>query len=130
MAVHDYLEDLSSLLPAVVLLQKLGLNYLTSSEQLVLRSGRTSKCVLESVLAEQLQKFNSITFKGKQYPFSDGNIQKAVQALAGIPFDSLMNTSEQFTTCLTWAKAWNKPSMATLKAFLCTTSTGSIPKTT
>ncbi|WP_347990168.1 HsdR family type I site-specific deoxyribonuclease [Methylomonas sp. AM2-LC] len=105
MAVHDYLEDLSSLLPAVVLLQKLGFNYLTSSEQLVLRSGRTSKCVLESVLAEQLQKFNSITFKGKQYPFSDGNIQKAVQALAGIPFDSLMNTSEQVYDLLTLGKS-------------------------
>lgn len=105
MAAHDYLEDLSSLLPAVVLLQKLGFTYLTSSEQLVLRSGRTSKCVLESVLADQLQKFNSITFKGKQYPFSDGNIQKAVQALAGIPFDSLMNTSEQVYDLLTLGKS-------------------------
>lgn len=105
MAAHDYLEDLSSLLPAVVLLQKLGFTYLTSSEQLVLRSGRTSKCVLESVLAKQLQKFNSITFKGKQYPFSDGNIQKAVQALAGIPFDSLMSTSEQVYDLLTLGKS-------------------------
>jgi type I restriction enzyme R subunit len=105
MAAHDYLEDLSSLLPAVVLLQKLGFTYLNSSEQLLLRSGRTSKCVLESVLAEQLQKFNRITFKGKQYPFSDSNIQKAVQALAGIPFDSLMSTSEQVYDLLTLGKS-------------------------
>ena len=31
MAAHDYLEDLSSLLPAVTLLKKLGFAYLTLS---------------------------------------------------------------------------------------------------
>jgi len=69
MAAHDYLEDLSSLLPAVSLLGKLGYRYLTPSENLALRGGRTSKLILESVLRGQLQKFNSITFKGKQYAF-------------------------------------------------------------
>lgn len=117
MAAHDYLEDLSSLLPAVVLLQKLGFTYLTSSEQLLLRGGRTSKCVLESVLAEQLQKFNRITFKGKQYPFSDGNIQKAVQALAGIPFDSLMSTSEQVYDLLTLGKSLEQTIDGYIKSF-------------
>ncbi|WAK04522.1 type I restriction endonuclease subunit R [Methylobacter sp. YRD-M1] len=105
MAVHDYLEDLSSLLPAVILLDKLGYDYLTPSENLALRGGRTSKLILESVLKNQLQKFNSITFKGKQYAFSDSNIQKAIQALADIPFDSLMNTSEQVYDLLTLGKS-------------------------
>jgi type I restriction enzyme R subunit len=105
MAAHDYLEDLSSLLPAVTLLSKLGYHYLTPSENLALRGGRTSRLILESVLKEQLQKFNNITFKGKQYPFSDGNIQKAVQALADIPFDSLMNTSEQVYDLITLGKS-------------------------
>jgi type I restriction enzyme R subunit len=105
MAAYDYLEDLSSLLPAVVLLQKLGFSYLTPSENLALRGGRTSRLIMESVLREQLRKFNTITFKGKQYPFSDSNIQKAVQALTDIPFDSLMNTSEQVYDLLTLGKA-------------------------
>ena len=105
MAAHDYLEDLSSLLPAVVLLQKLGFSYLMPSENLALRGVRTSKLILESVLREQLRKFNSITFKGRQYAFSDSNIQKAVQALTDIPFDSLMNTSEQVYDLLTLGKA-------------------------
>jgi type I restriction enzyme R subunit len=104
MAAHDYLEDLSSLLPALALLEKLGFTYLKPSEQLALRGGKTSKCVLEGVLANQLKKFNSITFKGKQYPFSEGNIQKAVQAV-DIPFDSLMNTSEQIYDLLTLGKS-------------------------
>lgn len=105
MGAHDYLEDLSSILPALTLLDKLGFTYLTSSENLVLRGDRTSKLILESILKTQLQKFNNITFKGKQYPFSDSNIQKAVQALADIPFDSLMNTSEQVYDLLTLGKS-------------------------
>ena len=117
MAAHDYLEDLSSLLPAVALLDKLGFTYLTPSEQIALRGGRTSKCVLESVLAEQLQKFNRITFKGQDYPFSDGNIQKAVQALAGIPFDSLMNTSELVYDLLTLGKSLEQTIDGTTKSF-------------
>ena len=105
MAAHEYLEDLSSLLPAVGLLGKLGYRYLTPSENLALRGGRTSKLILESVLREQLRKFNAITFKGQQYAFSDSNIQKAVQALTDIPFDSLMNTSEQVYDLLTLGKS-------------------------
>ncbi|MGY6274364.1 type I restriction endonuclease subunit R [Methylomonas sp. MgM2] len=105
MAAHDYLEDLSSLLPAVGLLSRLGYQYLTPSENLALRGGKTSKLILESVLREQLRKFNSITFKGRQYAFSDSNIQKAVQALTDIPFDSLMNTSEQVYDLLTLGKS-------------------------
>ncbi|ATG89716.1 type I restriction endonuclease subunit R [Methylomonas koyamae] len=105
MAAHEYLEDLSSLLPAVGLLNQLGYQYLTPSQNLALRGGRTSKLILESVLREQLRTFNSITFKGQQYVFSDSNIQKAVQALTDIPFDSLMNTSEQVYDLLTLGKS-------------------------
>lgn len=105
MAAHEYLEDLSSLLPAVGLLNQLGYRYLTPSENLALRGGKTSRLILESVLREKLRKFNSITFKGQQYPFSDSNIQKAVQALTDIPFDSLMNTSEQVYDLLTLGKS-------------------------
>lgn len=105
MAAHEYLEDLSSLLPAVGLLNQLGYQYLTPSQNLALRGGRTSKLILESVLREQLRKFNSITFNGQHYAFSDSNIQKALQALTDIPFDSLMNTSEQVYDLLTLGKS-------------------------
>jgi type I restriction enzyme, R subunit len=105
MPINDYLEDLSSLLPALTVLEKLGFTYLTPADQLALRGGRTSKCVLESILTQQLQQINSITFKGQVTVFSDSNIQKAVQALVGIPFDSLMNTSEQVYDLLTLGKS-------------------------
>ncbi len=41
MAVAQFLEDYSSLLPALHLLQKLGYQYLTPSEALALRGGKT-----------------------------------------------------------------------------------------
>ena len=47
MPINDYLEDLSSLLPALTVLEKLGFTYLTPADQLALRGGRTSKCVLK-----------------------------------------------------------------------------------
>jgi len=130
MAAHEYLEDLSSLLPAVGLLNQLGYQYLTPSQNLALRGGRTSKLILESVLREQLRKFNSITFKGQQYAFSDSNIQKAVQALTDIPFDSLMNTSEQVYDLLTLGKSLEQTIDGYTKSFSCITSTGSTRKTT
>lgn len=105
MPAYEYLEDLSSLLPAVTLLNKLGYQYLSPSKNLALRSGKTSKLILESVLKAQLQKLNHITFKGQQYTFSDSNIQKAIQALTDMPFDSLINTSEQVYDLLTLGKA-------------------------
>lgn len=117
MSAYDYLEDLSSLLPAVTLLDKLGYRYLTPSENLALRGGRTSKLILESVLSEQLRKFNSITFKGQQYSFSDSNIQKAVQALTDIPFDSLINTSEQIYDLLTLGKSLEQTIEGYTKSF-------------
>ncbi len=104
MAAHEYLEDLSSLLPAVTLLHKLGYDYLSPSDNLALRGGKTSKIILESVLKDQLKKLNSINFKGQEYAFSDNNIQKAVQALVDIPFDSLMKTSEDVYDLLTLGK--------------------------
>lgn len=73
MPANEYLEDLSSLLPAVTLLHKLGYEYLSPSDNLALRGGKTSKIILESVLKKQLKKFNSITFKGQQYAFTDNN---------------------------------------------------------
>ena len=58
MAAYDYLEDLSSLLPALTLLNKLGYQYLSPTQNLALRNNRTSKLILEGVLREQLPKLN------------------------------------------------------------------------
>lgn len=105
MPTNEYLEDLSSLLPALQLLQNMGYSYLTPSEALALRGGRKSVCVLEDVLTQQLQKLNRITFKGQDYPFSEANIKSAVQSLAHMPFDALITNNEAVYDLLTLGKS-------------------------
>lgn len=108
MSANEYLEDLSSLLPALQLLQNLGYEYLTPSETVVLRGGKRSATVLEGVLTEQLSKINSIEFKGERHAFSEANIKNAVQAIAQMPFDALMTNNEAIYDLLTLGKAFEQ----------------------
>lgn len=117
MAVSDYLEDLSSLIQALHLLQKLGYQYLPQSEARVLRGGKTSRVVLEAVLTEQLRRLNRITFKGREYPFSEANIQRAVQAILQISFDSLIHTNEEVYDLLTLGKSLEQTIEGYTKSF-------------
>ncbi len=108
MVANEYLEDLSSLLPALQLLQNLGYEYLTPSETVTLRSGKRSPCVLEDLLAKQLAKINSIDFKDDKHAFSDANIKNAVQSIAQLPFDALMTNNEAIYDLLTLGKAFEQ----------------------
>lgn len=105
MPAREFPEDFSSLIPALELLVRMGYTYLPPSRALALRGGKTRRLVLGSVLAEQLRKLNSITFKGKIYPFSDNNIQKAVDALEDFPFDSLLHVSAEIYDLITLGKS-------------------------
>lgn len=108
MVANEYLEDLSSLLPALQLLQNLGYEYLTPSETVALRGGKKSACVLEDILQKQLAKINSIEFKGQKHTFSDANIKNAVQSIAHMPFDALMTNNEAIYDLLTLGKAFEQ----------------------
>lgn len=105
MATAQYKEDLSSLIPALHLLHNLGFTYLTPSEANKERGGKLSKVVLEGILEKQLRRINSIRFQGEDHKFTDENIQKAVQAITMVPFDSLINTNEQIYDLLTLGKS-------------------------
>lgn len=105
MAVSEFLEDLVSHLPALQVLQHLGYQYLTPTEALDLRDGRRSRVVLESILTEQLQRLNSITFKGQTHEFTESNLRTAVDALTNMRFDGLVKTNEQVYDLLTLGKA-------------------------
>ncbi|MAI62040.1 MAG: restriction endonuclease subunit R [Micavibrio sp. TMED27] len=108
MAANEYLEDLSSLLPALQLLQNLGYEYLTPSETVALRGGKRSGCVLEEVLSKQLAKINGIEFKGNKHTFSDANIKNAVQSISHMPFDALMTNNEAIYDLLTLGKSFEQ----------------------
>lgn len=105
MPSHEYLEDLSSLLPAVHLLANVGYEYISPLEANKSRNNKLNQVVLEDILEKQIRKLNSITFKEQQYDFSDDNIKKAVQSIAQIPFDSLIKTNEDVFDLLTLGKS-------------------------
>lgn len=88
-------EDHISQIPALQLLQNLGWRYLSPTEALAQRGGRTSSVLLEGILAEQLARMNRILYKGREFPFSDGNIHTAIQSLKDFMFDGLVRTNEE-----------------------------------
>lgn len=94
-------EFSSSHAPALVLLEKLGYEYITPADALVKRGGRKSMPILLDVLKSQLRKMNHVSFRGEQYAFSDANIARAVRKISAVDFDSLIHTSEQIYDLLT-----------------------------
>ncbi|CAG0975606.1 Type-1 restriction enzyme R protein [Burkholderiales bacterium] len=95
MQTPSFQEDVISQLPGLELLQKLGYEYLDPEEALAARGGRLANVLLETILAEQLRKQNVIRFKGREYPFSEGNILAAVQSLKDVVDDGLLLTNEK-----------------------------------
>ncbi len=91
----SYLESVTSQIPALQLLINLGWKYLTPDECLKLRGGRESNVILDDILTDQLRKINRIEFKGKEYPFTEGNILAGAQALKDFMYDGLIRTNEQ-----------------------------------
>ena len=91
----SFQEAIISQIPALRLLQQLGFNFLSPGECEVERNGRLGRVILEKVLAGQLRRLNKISFKGRELPFSEDNIAKAIEALRDIPFEGLVRSSEK-----------------------------------
>ena len=88
-------EEYVSQIPALQVLMQQGFRYFPPDEARSLRQEKTNRVLLESVLESQLRKLNSIHFKGKEYDFSDSNIQDAIRDLRDIPLTGgLVSTSE------------------------------------
>lgn len=117
MDTPSFQEDLISQLPALELLQKLGYEYLSPEEVVEARGGRLAGVLLEKVLAEQLRKQNVIRLKGREYPFSEGNILAAVQALKAIVDDGLLLTNEKVYDLLCLGKSMQQSIEGDTKSF-------------
>lgn len=112
-----YSEDSISQLPALHLLQNLGWQYLTPEEALKLRGGKLGGVLLEGVLADWLRKHNRVRFKGKELPFTEGNILSALQALKEIPLDGLVRTNEKIYDLLCLGKSLQQSVDGDIKSF-------------
>ncbi len=106
MQTPSFKEDHISQIPALQLLQNLGYTYLSPEEALELRGGKTTAVLLESILKTQLEKINSISYKGGQYTFSAQNVNAGLQALKDLPMnEGYMAACEYAYNLLTLGKA-------------------------
>ncbi|MBN1546316.1 MAG: type I restriction endonuclease subunit R [Syntrophaceae bacterium] len=113
----EFREDLSSQVPALQMLISMGYDYLSPTDALRMRSGSSSKVLLEGVLKEQLRKINGITFKGQDYEFSEANIHKAINTLTSFRFDGLVKTNEKIYDLLTLGKSLEQTIEGYTKSF-------------
>ncbi len=110
-------EDCISKIPAIVFLQKLGWEYLSPDQALLLRGNKTSNVLLEEVLVKWLKENNQISFKGMQIAFSDSNIMTAVNALKDITYEGLVRTNEKIYDLLSLGKSLPQIVEGDLKSF-------------
>ncbi|MFT3991725.1 MAG: type I restriction endonuclease subunit R [Luteolibacter sp.] len=115
--IPDFKEALISQIPALRFLQQLGYDYLSPEEVAVERKGKLGRVLLEDTLARQLQRLNRISFKGKEVPFNQENIGKAIEALRDIPFEGLVRTSEKVYDLLTLGKSLDQTIDGETKGF-------------
>lgn len=94
-------EKYLSQIPALQILMNLGYDYLPPDKSLKARQGKTGNVLLEDILREQLKKINRIRYKGREFLFSEENIQSAVQKLKNIKYDGLLKTNEAVYDLLT-----------------------------
>lgn len=110
-------EQTTSQLPALHLLQNIGYNYLTPEEAIQLRGGRLRNVLLEGVLVEWLRSNNVIHYKGRIFPFSEGNIISAVEALKVDLSEGLIRTNEKIYDLLTLGKSLQQSIEGDLRSF-------------
>src|SRR3954453_12068808 len=104
-ATPSFLEDHISQVPALQVLINLGWEYLTPEEAHALRGGRRSPVLLHGVLEQQLRGLNRIRYRGRDYDFSEGNIQAAVLALEELHIDGLVRTNEKIHDLIVLGKS-------------------------
>jgi len=86
---------------SINLLQSLGYKFISREENLRLRGGKSSEVLFREILTKKLGEINGYEYKGKRYKFSQSNVLKAVDELAGISLnEGLMVANERITNLL------------------------------
>lgn len=81
-------EKYTSQLPALQMLCALGWQYLAPQQAMAERGGRAQAVLLGDILREQLRRINAIHYRGKDYAFSDSNIEAAVRTIGDVSYET------------------------------------------
>lgn len=84
-----------SQIPALQVLIKLGYKYIPPSQAFEYRKGSLSNVLLENILDEQLRKQNRISYRKKEYAFSDENISTAINKIRRPSLDYVTNANQK-----------------------------------
>ncbi|MGB0431881.1 MAG: type I restriction endonuclease, partial [Bacteroidia bacterium] len=102
----SYSEDISSQIPALLLLQNMGFTYLPPDQAHEQRDQRNDQVLLKPVLKEWIKENNSILYRGVQHHFNDHNIDQAIEALVQIPLnEGLLTANEHVFNLITLGKS-------------------------
>lgn len=105
----SFLEDHISQIPALQLLINMGYLYVTPTKAMEWRKGKTSVVLFEEVLFNQLQKINSFTRKGKEYKFSEANINAAILTIKDLPIqEGVMHANAALYDLITLGKSFEQ----------------------
>jgi len=110
-------EQTTSQLPALHLLQNMGYTYLMPEEARHKRGGRLRNVLLDDVLITWLREHNRIQYKGREYPFSEGNVVSAVEALKVMVSDGLVRSNEKMYDTITLGKSLQQSIEGDLRSF-------------
>lgn len=90
----------SAQLQALHTLSALGWHYLSRAEAERQRDHRRSEVLLIGVLRKQLARINRIRYDGRNHPFSEENLDTAIQRLREQPYQGLLRNNEAATDLL------------------------------
>lgn len=118
MQLPSFIEDHISQIPALQLLMKSGYRYLTPQEALEARGNRSSNVLLETILKKQLEEINKIEYRGKEFAFSETNINNAILALRDLPLqDGFLAANKTFYELITLGKSFEQSVLGDKKSF-------------
>ncbi len=112
-----YNEKYLSQIPALQLLVNLGFEYLPPEQVMKQRQGKAGNVLLEGILRDQLKRLNRINYKGREFLFSEENIQTAIQKLKNVKYDGLLKTNEAIYDLITLGTALEQTVEGDSKSF-------------
>ncbi len=92
---------------AIKLLKKLKYEYITTEKANELR-GNLYNVLLKPILRESLNRLNSYNYKGREYKFSEKNINAAISDIDEILTDGLFKTNEKIYHSLIFGRSYTE----------------------